>query len=78
MLKEIIEDAETIHSLSDKINDYLTLMFSEGVMTEHQANESARLMYILCDIDRIGQLCKEITEQIEAIVHDMLRDYLKL
>lgn len=39
-------------------------MFAEGVMTEAQAGETTKLMYILCDVDRIGYLCKEITESV--------------
>lgn len=61
---EIIKEAEIAHSLSEKINDYLSAMFAEGVMTEEQANESAGLLYILCDIDRIGYLGKDLLEVI--------------
>ena len=64
VFNEIIEEAEVAHKLSQNINDYLTAMFSEGVMTEEQANESASLLYVLCDIDRIGYLCREITEAV--------------
>ena len=64
MYKEIIEEAETVHVLSQKINDYLVLMYAEGVMTEEQANDSTSLMYVLCDIERIGRLCREITEDV--------------
>lgn len=64
VFNEIIEEAEVAHKLSQNINDYLTAMFSEGVMTEEQANDSASLLYVLCDIDRIGYLCREITEAV--------------
>ena len=39
-------------------------MFAEGVMTEEQAGESTRLMYILCDVERIGNLCSDIAKSI--------------
>ncbi|MGN0385415.1 MAG: Na/Pi cotransporter family protein [Lachnospiraceae bacterium] len=64
LLKEITEEANIAHILSQKISDYLTSMFAEGVMTEEQANNSTSLLYVLCDIDRIGSLCREITEDI--------------
>ncbi|MGN0514492.1 MAG: Na/Pi cotransporter family protein [Lachnospiraceae bacterium] len=64
VLKDTIEEAQTAHTLSQKINDYLASMFAEGVMTEEQANESTSLLYVLCDIDRIGSLCREITEDV--------------
>lgn len=46
------------------LDDYLASMFAEGVMTEEQANNSTSLLYVLCDIDRIGSLCREITEDV--------------
>lgn len=64
LLTEIENDAIAVRELYMSINDYLYTMFSEGVMTEDQAGESTRLMYILCDVDRIGALCKEITQSI--------------
>lgn len=62
LLNEIRKDGDAVHDVYVSINDYLNAMFAEGVMTEEQASESTRLMYILCDVDRIAFLCKEITE----------------
>lgn len=64
LLNEIRKDGDAVHDVYVSINDYLNAMFAEGVMTEDQASESTRLMYILCDVDRIAFLCKEITESI--------------
>lgn len=64
LLSEIKKDAAAVRELYVSINDYLNTMFSEGVMTEDQAGQSTRLMYILCDVDRIGALCNEITTSI--------------
>lgn len=66
MLEDVIKKADIEHSLYDSINDYLASMFSEGVMTEEQANKSVGIVYTLCEIDRIGMLCKEITETIAS------------
>lgn len=64
MIREIVSDGEAVQRLYGSINDYLIAMFSEGVMTEEQAGESTKLMYVLCDIDRIGSLCMEITQAV--------------
>lgn len=64
LVEHIVEKADIEERLSDSINDYLASMFSEGVLTEEQAAQSAGIMYVLCDIDRISSLCKEITENI--------------
>lgn len=64
LLTEIVKDAEKVRDIYDNINDYLNEMFAGGVMTEEQAGESTRLMYVLCDVDRIAMLCREITESI--------------
>lgn len=64
LLSEIESDGEAVRELYASINDYMNEMFSEGVMTEDQAGESTRLMYILCDVNRIGSLCRKITESV--------------
>lgn len=64
MVQHIIEKADIEYQLSGSINEYLASMFSEGVLTEEQAAHSTSIMYVLCDIDRISSLCKEIIENI--------------
>ncbi len=64
LLTEINADCAAVRELYVSINDYLNAMFTEGVMIEGQASESARLMYMLCDVDRISALCKDITTSI--------------
>ena len=56
------EHAKSLQALNTSINDYLASMYSEGVLNEEQAAQSAGMLYILCDIDRIGQLALDITE----------------
>ena len=60
MLAKIKEESETVHYLQGKIMEYLTNMFSSGVLTEEQATQTAGLMYVLSDIERIGSLCTEV------------------
>lgn len=63
-LGEIIEKAEIENKLNESIMEYLSAMYSEGVLTEEQANQSTGIMYVLCDIDRIADLCKDISENV--------------
>lgn len=64
LLTEIQNYSDQLSDLYTSINDYLNGMFAEGVMTEKQAGASTRLMYILCDVDRMGMLCREITQSV--------------
>lgn len=60
------EHAKSLQELNTSINDYLASMYSEGVLNEEQAAQSAGMLYILCDIDRIGQLALDITENLQV------------
>lgn len=60
------EHAKSLQALNTSINDYLASMYSEGVLNEEQAAQSAGMLYILCDIDRIGQLALDITENLQV------------
>lgn len=62
ILNSIIEKTDIENKLNERITEYLSMMYSEGVMTEDQANQSMGIMYVLCDIDRIADLCKEVSE----------------
>lgn len=42
--------------------EYLANMFSAGVLTEEQASQTAGLMYILSDVDRMGSSCANIAD----------------
>lgn len=63
-LKQIGEKADIEQNLNDCINEYLATMFSEGVMTEEQAAGASEMLYVLCDVDRLGSLGREISENI--------------
>ena len=64
VLDKIAGQSEIESALTQSINEYLAAVFAEGVLTEEQAAESAGLMYVLCDVDRIGGLCHSISENI--------------
>lgn len=62
---EVVEEkAKILQKLYASINDYFASLYSGGVLTEEQAAQSAGMQYILCDIDRIGQLTREIMETV--------------
>lgn len=62
LIETIQEKENIVNNLNVKITDYLADMFAAGVLTEEQATQSARLMYILSDVERMGNLCKELID----------------
>ena len=61
-LDGLLEKGKNIKSLTDKTTEYLALLFSSGTMTEQQAAQTASLMYILSDVERMGSLSVEIAK----------------
>lgn len=59
-ISEVIENAEDTRSLYDQITEYLAELFASGGLTEEQATQTAGIMYVLSDVDRMGALCREI------------------
>ncbi|MFQ8602134.1 MAG: Na/Pi cotransporter family protein [Anaerovoracaceae bacterium] len=64
-IRKIKEDSEGIRRLYDRIVDFLANLFSSGVLTEEQANQTAGMMYILSDVERTETLCSEATEALK-------------
>ena len=65
LLDAISEKAKVMESLSGKITEYLGGLFSAGVLTEEQANQTAGIMYVLSDVERMGILCHDIADSLE-------------
>ena len=59
-VSEVIKNAEDTRSLYDRITEYLAELFASGGLTEEQATQTAGIMYVLSDVDRMGALCREI------------------
>lgn len=60
---------ETVKRLQDRITDYISKMFAGGNLTETQAEQTAGLLVINNNVDRIADRCQEINgfiEQMEA------------
>lgn len=64
-LEGLLEKGKNIKALTEKTTEYLTLLFSSGTMTEQQAAQTASLMYILSDVERMGSLSVEIAKCIQ-------------
>lgn len=60
-----IEQRERLKGLGGKITEYLSGLFSAGVLTEEQAAQTAGVMYLLGDVERMGELCVDVTLAIE-------------
>lgn len=61
-LDEVRKKSAAASDVNQKIQDYLADLFSGGVLTEEQAAQTAGIMYVLGDIDRIGFLTKSVAD----------------
>ena len=61
-LEPLQEKGVQINKLTDQITEYLASLFSAGTMTEQQAAQTASLMYILSDVERMGTLSVEVAK----------------
>ncbi|MGN0268301.1 MAG: Na/Pi cotransporter family protein [Lachnospiraceae bacterium] len=59
-VNEVIKNTEDTRCLYDRITEYLAELFASGNLTEEQATQTAGIMYVLSDVDRMGALCREI------------------
>lgn len=66
LLDKITEQSGQLRKLNEHITEYLADLFSAGSMTEEQANGTARLMYLLGDLERIAFLGSEIADALQT------------
>ena len=64
LVGKIKEQGQTLHALMEAINDYLAELFSAGVLTELQATQTAKLMHVCGDVERMGELTADLTDVI--------------
>jgi phosphate:Na+ symporter len=64
--KKVRQIGEQEQALHLQIHNYLAVMFSEGVMTEEQAEEAADLLRRLDEVHHIAGRCQDMTEQLWA------------
>ncbi len=65
-IARIHSDITQICELHDNIVDYLSQMFSNGTLNEKQAAQTAGLMCVLGDMDRINRQCDEISSVLQT------------
>ena len=56
------ENGEQVERLGKCITEYLAALFSSGLLTEQQAAQTASLMCVLSDVERMGTLSVEMAE----------------
>ena len=69
LIGQIKEQGQTLHSLQEAINDYLAEMFASGVMTESQATQTAKLMHVMGDVERLGELSTDLSDVIAGKIN---------
>lgn len=65
LLKIITEQAEKEQKINVRITEYLAELFAGGGLTEEQATQTAGIMYVLSDIDRMASLCVDVMHSIQ-------------
>lgn len=65
LLEKLNEKVEIARHLNEKITEYLANLFSAGVLTEDQATQTAGIMYVLSDVDRMASLCQEVGSSVQ-------------
>ena len=61
----VAEKSSAARSLNNEITEYLAQLFASGVLTEEQATQTAGMMHVLSDIDRIGSLNRDIADNLK-------------
>ena len=51
---------ETVQHLQEDVTEYITRLFSSGNLTEQQSEQTARLLYVTNNIQRIADRCQDI------------------
>ena len=62
LANKVIEDEENVDILQSTIVNYLSALFTNESLTEHQAKEVAGLMHVATDIEHVGDYCENIAE----------------
>ena len=51
---------ETVQHLQEDVTEYITRLFSSGNLTEQQSEQTAGLLYVTNNIQRIADRCQDI------------------
>lgn len=54
---------QTVKELQECISIYITKLFSSGMLTEQQSEQTAGFLFVTNNIDRIADRCADIAEE---------------
>ncbi|MGN0677234.1 MAG: PhoU domain-containing protein, partial [Ruminococcus sp.] len=64
---EFSNDYNTIKNLHDSISSYITKMLSSGNLTESQSEQTAGLLFVTNNIERISDRCFDMSEMLNKL-----------
>ena len=56
------EDLMILEQLQGRVTEYITKLLSGGYLTEQQSEETARLLFVTNNIQRMGERCRDMDE----------------
>ncbi len=65
LLLDVKRQGENLKAIFTYIDEYLAELFSSGALTEQQSTQTARLMYVISDISRMGDLAVELGDALQ-------------
>lgn len=62
------EDLMILEQLQGRVTEYITKLLSGGYLTEQQSEETARLLFVTNNIQRMGERCRDMDEVCRQVV----------
>ena len=62
------EDLMILEQLQGRVTEYITTLLSGGYLTEQQSEETARLLFVTNNIQRMGERCRDMDEICRRVV----------
>ena len=62
------EDLMILEQLQGRVTEYITKLLSGGYLTEHQSEETARLLFVTNNIRRMAERCRNMDEICRQVV----------
>ena len=62
------EDLMILEQLQGRVIEYITKLLSGGYLTEHQSEETARLLFVTNNIQRMAERCRDMDEICRQVV----------
>ncbi|MCD8217896.1 MAG: Na/Pi cotransporter family protein [Clostridiales bacterium] len=64
IMKNVEKYKKALNDMDGEINDYIAELFSSGTLTEQQASQTARLLCVLSDVTRMGNLSVDMADAV--------------